>query len=133
MSIKPVIILAENLPVGLKANFAAVLGMSLGQLRPDLVGADTVTQDGAALAGITTVALPVLGAPADDLAALFGAAVGLPVRLAYMRAAFEARDYADYTARISAAPLEGHLPQAILLAGPRKAVDRICGSLPLLR
>ena len=50
-----------------------------------------------------------------------------------MRAAFEARDYADYSARIAAAPLAGHAPQAILLAGPRKAVDRICGSLPLLR
>ena len=130
---KPVIIVAENLPIGLKANFAAVLGMSLGQLRPDLVGADTPTQDGIALAGITTVALPILGAPTADLPALFDAAAGLPLRLAYMHAAFEARDYADYTARISAAPLAGHAPQAIMLAGTRKTVDRICGRLPLLR
>ena len=38
---KPVIIVADSLPTGLKANFAAVLGMSLGRLHPDLVGADT--------------------------------------------------------------------------------------------
>ena len=133
MSFKPVLILAEELHIGLKANYAAVLGMSLGQLHPDLVGADTVTEDGVALAGITTVALPVLGAPATDLPTLFAAAADLPLRLAYMRAAFEARNYADYTARIAAAPLAGHAPQAILLGGPRKAVDRICGSLPLLR
>ncbi|MTH33711.1 DUF2000 family protein [Paracoccus limosus] len=133
MHLKPVIILDETLPTGLKANFAAVLGMSLGQLRPDLVGAATPAQDGVALAGITTVALPILGAPGADLPALFAAAAGLPLRLAYMRAAFEARDYADYTARIAAAPLAGHAPQAILLGGPRKAVDRICGSLRLLR
>ncbi|WP_186386415.1 DUF2000 domain-containing protein [Stappia sp. TSB10P1A] len=133
MSIKPVIILCESLPVGLKANFSAVLGMSLGQLHPDLVGADTPTGDGVALSGITRVALPVLGAPEDDLPQLFAAAEALPVRLAYMRAAFEARNYDDYRARIASAPLAGHRPQALLLAGPRKAVDRICGSLPLLR
>jgi len=133
MSLKPVIILDETLPTGLKANFAAVLGMSLGKTRPDLVGANTPTQDDVALAGITSVALPVLGAPAADLPALFDAAAQLPLRLAYMRAAFEARDYADYSARIAAAPLPDHAPQAILIAGPRKAVDRICGRLPLLR
>ena len=133
MSFKPVIILAEDLPLGLKANFAAVLGMSLGQLRPDLVGADTPTAEGVTLGGITSVALPVLGAPAADLPSLFLAAEDLPIRLAYMRSAFEARDYADYTARIAAATLADHVPQAILIGGPRKAVDRICGRLPLLR
>lgn len=133
MTLKPVIILAEDLPAGLRANFAAVLGMSLGQLRPDLVGAETVTRDGVALPGITTVALPVLSAPGSDLLRIFAAATELPVRLAYMRAAFEARDYPDYADRISSTPLDSHSPQAILLAGPRKAVDRLCGQLPLLR
>lgn len=133
MSFKPVIILSQDLPTGLKTNFAAVLGMSLGQLRPELVGAATPAQDGVTLPGITSVALPVLGAPAHDLPELFLAAEDLPIRLAYMRSAFEARDYADYIARIAAAPLADHVPQAILLGGPRKAVDRICGRLPLLR
>lgn len=133
MSLKPVIILAEDLPTGLKTNFAAVLGMSLGRMRPELIGAETPTQDGIRLPGITTRALPVLGAPAAELPALFDAGSDLPIRLAYMGAAFEARDYVEYTARIAAAPLSGHAPQAILLAGPRKQVDRICGRLPLLR
>ncbi|RDD68531.1 DUF2000 family protein [Paracoccus versutus] len=128
MPLKPVIILAADLPLGLKANFAAVLGMSLG-----LLGGATPTGDGIALPGITTVPLPVLCAPPQDLPGLFAQAEALPLRLAYMRAAFEARDYPDYTARIAAAPLADHAPQAILLAGPRKAVDRICGRLPLLR
>jgi hypothetical protein len=133
MPFKPVLILAEDLPLGLKTNFAAVLGMSLGQLRPELVGAATPTLDGVTLCGITRVALPVLGAPASDLPGLFLAAGNLPIRLAYMRSAFEAEDYSDYTTRIAAAPLADHQPQAILLGGPLKAVDRICGRLPLLR
>ena len=133
MSIKPVIVLAETLPVGLKANYAAVLAMTLGQLMPELVGADTPTADGLALPGITTVALPVLAAPAADLLPLFIAADGLPVRLAYMRSAFEARTYEDYTRLIAAAPLARHEPQALLFAGSRKAIDRLCGRLALVR
>lgn len=131
--LKPVIILSDSLPPGLAANFAAVLGMSLGRLHPDLLGADTPTGDGVALAGITTVPLPVLAAPEAALPGLFAAAGDLPLRLAYMHSAFVARDYADYTARIAALPLADHAPRALLLAGPRKAVDRLCGRLPLLR
>ncbi|TYC61871.1 DUF2000 domain-containing protein [Rhodobacterales bacterium] len=133
MSIKPAIIVADDLPVGLKANFAAVLGMSLGKMRPDLVGPDTQTGDDITLPGITSVAIPILAAPAEDLPRLFGEAGDLPLRLAYMQAAFEARNYADYTDRISGAALADHAPKAILLGGPRKAVDRICGRLPLVR
>lgn len=133
MSCKPVIILADDLPTGLKTNFAAVLGMSLGQLRPDLVGDDMLTGDCVLLSEITAVALPILGAAPTELPMLFEAATDLPLRLAYMRVAFEARDYADYTARTAAAPLAGHEPQVILLAGPRKSIDRICCRVPLLR
>lgn len=131
--LKPAIIVSDSLPPGLAANFAAVLGMSLGRLHPGLLGPDTPTADGVALAGITTVPLPVLAAPETALPGLFAAAEALPLRLAYMRAAFEARDYADYSHRIAALPLTDHAPRALLLAGPRKAVDRLCGRLPLLR
>lgn len=133
MTLKPVIILSTGLPKGLQANFAAILGMSLGRLHPELIGPATPDNDGHMLEGITQVAVPVLGAPAEELRSLFAAAENMPVRLAYMRAAFEARNYADYTARIAAAPLKDHEPQAILVAGPRKTVDRLCGALPLLK
>ncbi|PAU75801.1 hypothetical protein CK498_16545 [Halomonas salipaludis] len=133
MSIKTVIVLANHLPTGLAANFAAVLGMSLGKHSPDLVGSDTASADGILLKGITTVPLPILSAPESDLLGLFYAAEALPLRFAYMRAAFEASDYADYTLLINSTSLEEQVPQGILLAGPRRAVDRICGQLPLLR
>lgn len=133
MSFKPVIIMSPELPPGLKANFAGVLAMSLGQTHPELIGPATPCKDGALLPGLTTAPLPVLGAPAEQLPALFAAAEALPLRVAYTRAAFEARDYDSYTARVAALPLAEHEPLALLLAGPRKAVDRICGGLSLLR
>ena len=133
MPTKPVIILSQELPKGLQANFAAVLAMSLGKLQPDLVGDATPTADGITLEGITTVAVPILAAPAEDLPQLFEDGADLPLRLAYMRSAFEARNYDDYTMRIAEKPLADHVPQALLFAGPRKAVDRRFGRLPLLR
>jgi hypothetical protein len=133
MTLKPVIILSTSLPRGLQANFAAILGMSLGRLHPELIGPATPDSEGHLLEGITQVAVPVLGAPAEEIGSIFAAAGNMPVRLAYMRAAFEARNYDDYMARIAAAPSRDHEPQAILVAGPRKAVDRLCGALPLLK
>lgn len=88
------LILSDSLPPGLAANFAAVLGMSIGRLRTDLPGPDTPAADGAALAGIITVPLPVLCAPEAALPGLFAAAGELPLRRTYTRAAFEARDSA---------------------------------------
>ncbi|MBD3897292.1 DUF2000 domain-containing protein [Halomonas sp. ML-15] len=133
MSIKSVIVLASNLPNGLAANFAAVLGMSLGKHSPELVGNDTASADGILLKGITRVPLPILCVPESELPGLFHAAEELPIRFTYMRAAFEASDYADYTLRINSASFEEQTPLGVLLAGPRKAVDRICGQLSLLR
>lgn len=133
MSLKPVVILAETLPVGLKANFAAVLAMSLGKRMPELVGPDTPTGDGIALPGITTVALPILAAPPAELPGLFLEAEGLPLRLVYMRSAFEARTYEEYTRMIASTALPAHEPLALLLAGSRKAVDSLCGRLALVR
>lgn len=47
--------------------------------------------------------------------------------------AWQAELSAAQSRRITAASLAGHAPQAILLAGPRKSADRICGRLRLLR
>jgi hypothetical protein len=64
---KPVIILTDDLPVGLEANFAAVLAMSLGRSCPDLVGHETPAADGSVLPGITTVPVPLLAAARSEL------------------------------------------------------------------
>ncbi|VDS08456.1 hypothetical protein PARHAE_01640 [Paracoccus haematequi] len=52
-------------------------------MRPELVGPAIPTQDSVTLSGITSVALPILGAPAGDLPALFLATEDFPIRLAY--------------------------------------------------
>src|ERR671915_478039 len=83
MSERCVIVIDETLPAGLAANAAAVLALSLGARRPELVGADLLDADDEAHPGLIPIGLPVLRAPRAELAELRagGRAAGLGVIL----------------------------------------------------
>ena len=57
---KCVLVLDETLPLGLAANTAAILGLTLGRRRPDLVGDDVTDGSGELHPGIVTLPVPVL-------------------------------------------------------------------------
>lgn len=57
---KSVIIVDENLPRGVIANTAAILGMTLGKRKPELIGGDTFDKDSSIHLGITEIPIPVL-------------------------------------------------------------------------
>ena len=71
MEIKSVILLLDSLPAGLKANIAAVLGMSLGHYYPELVGGPATTACGRELPGITTIPVPILSADETVLSEIY--------------------------------------------------------------
>ena len=62
MEYKAVIILSCDLPVGLQANIASILGMSLGHYKPELIGNIVTTSDEKEINGITTIPVPILTA-----------------------------------------------------------------------
>ena len=57
---KCVMVLDENLPLGLLANTAAILGITLGKHMPEAVGADVLDGSGKAHLGIITFPVPIL-------------------------------------------------------------------------
>lgn len=69
---KCVMVLDENLPVGVIANTAAIPGISLGRKMPDVVGGDVTSQDGVTHAGIITLPVPVLRGSPEQLCHLTG-------------------------------------------------------------
>lgn len=71
MEQKAVIVLSRDLPSGLQANIAAVLGMSLGYYQPNLIGDFVITEDKKRIAGITTIPVPILTADEADLQRIF--------------------------------------------------------------
>ncbi|RYB05216.1 DUF2000 domain-containing protein [Lichenibacterium ramalinae] len=134
MGTKAVVILAEHLPVGLKANIAAVMGMSLGTHRPDLVGPSVATSDGMVAPGITTIPIPVLTAPGKYLSAIWaeGIDAGLDLMVPFTDAALRTKTYEEYTAKLTVVLASDMPVHGILLLGDKKSVNSLVGQLPLL-
>lgn len=133
MDEKAVIILSETLPVGLGANVSAVLAMALGKAQPELVELETASADAISFAGITRIPLPVLTAAEAQLKEAFTQAREMNFSAAVTDAALATKSHADYQELLAATPFAEVRLHGILLYGPKKAVNRIAGRLPLLR
>ena len=67
---KCVMVLDENLPLGLLANTAAILGITLGKHMPEAVGADVLDSSGKPHLGIITFPVPILRGDAEQIRAI---------------------------------------------------------------
>ncbi|MFS2014661.1 DUF2000 domain-containing protein [Azospirillum sp. CT11-132] len=130
-------IIDRALPPGLIANTAAALSMTLGKLRPELVGCDLQDADGIGHPGITTIVMPILVSDAEGLRALRRSAAereadGLGV-IGMTDVAQRAKSYDDYRPRLAATRQEEVRYLGLCLHGPAALVRSLTGSLPLLK
>ncbi len=130
-------IIDRSLPQGLVANTAAILAMTLGMERPDLVGPDVRDADGNRHRGITSVVMPILAADAEGLKALRGRAASQePAGLGLIGvtdAAQQAKSYDAYAARLAETPQEGLRYLGLCVHGPADLVRSLTGNLPLMK
>jgi Protein of unknown function (DUF2000) len=129
---RTVVVIDRTLPKGLAANAAAVLAITLGVHRPDLVGADFEDAAGSPHLGLIPTGLPILGAGAAELPALREAArergllvVDLPAQ------GHQTNDYEAFRAAVATTPELVYL--AVLVSGRPKDVRAVTGQLALLR
>ena len=130
-------IIDRALPPGLIANTAAALSMTLGKLRPELVGCDLQDADGVGHRGITSIVMPILVSDADGLRDLRRTAAereaeGLGV-IGMTDVAQRAKSYDDYRQRLAATRQEELRYLGLCLHGPAALVRSLTGSLPLLK
>ncbi|PKL26748.1 MAG: DUF2000 domain-containing protein [Spirochaetae bacterium HGW-Spirochaetae-3] len=132
---KAAFIVDGSLPIGVLANCAAVLGTSLGATHPDIVGAPLSDASGTVHPGITGLPLPILAADPELLSRIFREASydTAIAATAFNDIARSCLSYADYEARLKASDYGSLRFLGILLVGPPKAINRLTGSLPLLR
>ena len=125
---KCAVILNESLPVGVLANAAAILGMTLGTRFGQLVGEDVKDADGGTPPGIVTVPVPALRADAKTLAAIWEKASADDAVFAvdFTDVAQGCRVYGEYVERMGAASPASLGFLGIGLAG-RKACEPIDG------
>jgi len=134
--LKTVLILNPELPVGVMANAAGVLAMSLAKQLPQLVGDNFQDQQQQTHLGITQYALPVLTVPLKELNTLRQTLFDYQDQMLVVDlsdATRRTRSYQDYQMDLAALPAEQVVYQGIALCGPKRLVNRFTGHLPLLR
>ena len=132
---KVVIILDEKLPIGLLANASAVLAMTLGKAVEDIIGDSIVDASGNSHLGITKKVLPILKASKEDLNRICLEAkkeVDLFV-VDFSDIAQRSKNYQDYTSQLQISKPEEINYLGIAIYGDKKKVNKLSGSLALLR
>ncbi|CAM3466620.1 DUF2000 domain-containing protein [Deinococcus saxicola] len=133
MDVKCVMVLADDLPVGLAVNAAGVLAVTLGHKVPSLLPADAVDASGTAHAGLINVPLPILVADRNTLKSLHERALTLEqvMLVGFSDVAQHARTYDAYVAALISTPTETLAYLGLALYGPKKALNKLVGNLPL--
>lgn len=134
---KCVMVIHEDLPAGVAANTAGILGMTLGKQLPEAVGPDVPDREGRRHLGIVAVPVPVLRADGETLRAirerLYEPEFAGVTAVDFTDAAQSCRTYDEWQEK-SARMEPGEMTYLGLgLCGEKKLVNRLTGSLPLLR
>ncbi|MCL6477272.1 MAG: DUF2000 domain-containing protein [Peptococcaceae bacterium] len=130
-------IINRELPLGLIANTAAVLGISLGKLFPCIVGHDINDADGNTHIGITTKTIPVLGGSKEQIKdirdKLFYNEESEITVIDFSEIAQRCLDYESYQGLLSSMHHTQIYYLGICICGPANKVNKLTGSLGLLR
>jgi hypothetical protein len=134
---KCVMVVDENLPIGIIANTVAIMGITLGKKMPEVVGADVADKSGYKHLGIIEFSVPILKGSPEIIK---------EIRKKLYEPEFENLTVADFSdlaqgcktydefigkmAEVSDSDLQYF---GIAICGTKKKVNKLTGSMPLLR
>lgn len=134
---KCVLLVDEELPVGLVANTAAILGITLGRTMPEVVGASVTDGSGRTHLGIIEFPVPVLKGSAETLRTvrekLCQPEFQDVTAVDFSDLAQSCKTYGEFIEKMARTPEEDLRYFGVALCGAKKKVNRLTGSLPLLR
>ena len=125
------------LPLGLIANTAAMLGISIGKLHPEMVGEDVTDASSLLHAGISIYPISMLKGDEALLKELrhklYEPEFSALTAVDFSDVAQKINVYADFVQKSLETPESEHHYYGIALFGEKKKVNRLTGMLPLLR
>lgn len=133
---KMVIVVDDDLSLGLKTNTAAVLSLTLGHKIDGLIGHDLTDASGTHHTSLTTVPLPILKCSNDDLRRVYNQAQELSDEVLLVDitdAAQTTKNYDDYQAKLEKSETDQLQLLGIAVAGPQKLVNKLTGAMGLVR
>ena len=134
--IKSVLVIDENLPIGVIANTSAILALSLGKLVPEMVGADFQDSEGNIRRGITTYPIPALKGNAELLRSIRAKLKDYESDLIVVDlfgATRTTRSYEEYIQVVQDTPENQQEYLGIAISGSKKLVNKFTGNLGLLK
>lgn len=134
---KCVMIIDKALPSGVIANTAAVMGITLGKRIPDIVGADVYDYTGKEHLGIIEFPVPILKGDAKSIKAIREKLyepefMDLTV-VDFSDLAQGCRTYQEFTEKMKKVSGTQLSYLGIAICGAKKKVNKLTGSIPLLR
>lgn len=134
---KCVMVLEEGLPLGLIANTAAILGITLGKELPEAVGMDAIDDSGSIHKGIIAFPVPILRGTPEQIkeirTRLTQAEFAEVTCVDFSDLAQKCLTYEEYMGKMAVTKEESLRYLGIALCGEKKKINRLTGSLPLLR
>lgn len=134
---KCVIIIDHNLPLGLLANTAAVLAMTIGDRIRGVVGEDVIDKDGQLHRGITQVNIPLLKGDGNlirnTLEKLLKMGNDDLFHVDFCDTARKSRHYDEYKAQLKKTPSENLTYLGLAIYGPSRQINKLTGNIGLLR
>lgn len=134
---KCVIVVDEHMEIGNIANVISILSISLGKLRPDIVGVDIPDADDHIHGGLIQVPVPVLRATGEKIKEirikLFDDNFSDVSCVDFTDVAQKCMTYEDYSNTLAATEGDNLTYYGIALAGNKKKINKLTGSLGLLR
>lgn len=134
---KCVMVIDGDLPLGIIANTAAILGITLGQKRPEVVGPDVHDENGNRHLGIIEFPVPILkGSPATIKTLrkkLYDPEFSDLTVADFSGLAQGCKTYDEFVEKMKHAPETSLTWFGIAISGAKKKVTTLTGSLPLLR
>ena len=132
---KCVMVIDHALPLGLIANTAAMLGISIGKLHPEMVGEDVTDATGRVHTGISTYPISMLKGDEQLLSdlrlRLFEPEFSALTVVDFSDVAQKINVYADFVQKAGETQERDHSYYGIALFGDKKKINRLTGMLPL--
>ena len=134
---KCVIIIDENLPLGIIANTAAILGITMGLKMPNIVGSDVIDSDGNPHMGIIQFPVPILKGNIEILKSirtkLFSPQFAELTVVDFSNLAQSCKTYDEFIAKMEKISESELKYIGIAICGNKKQVNKLTGNLPLLQ
>lgn len=134
---KCVMVIDENLPLGIIANTAAIMGITLGKKMPEVVGSDVVDKTGNEHLGIIEFPVPILKGNIDSIKAirekLYEPDFSDLTVVDFSDLAQSCKTYDEFIGKMGTAAETDLNYFGIAICGAKKKINKLTGSMPLLR